>query len=65
MDEISRRYAFRAENGVATWHEVGMWPPITWTDKGEPTNILKHPESWFIATNPHCRPRSASTEAAG
>jgi hypothetical protein len=62
-DSVSQAYAARAENGVATWHEVGMWPPITW-DNGQPRNILRHPSLWFIADNPECRSEPPAEEAS-
>lgn len=53
----AREYAFRIEEGLSNWSEVGMWPPVSYDSSSgalKPILILRDPQLWDRKRNPHC-----------
>lgn len=53
-DPAQRDYATAVESGLATWQEVGMWPPVTYDDRSQPVLVIEREDLWDRATNPQC-----------
>jgi hypothetical protein len=53
-DQISQHYANEVENGLQTWDEVGMWPPVHYDDREKPILVMKDERLWLKTTNPSC-----------
>lgn len=56
-------YAFRTENGLDTWDEVGMWPPVTYDERGRAVNTITDPDLWLKETNPGAYPTKEQRDA--
>lgn len=58
-------YALRCEAGLATWDEVGMWPPVKYDDKHQPIYVIRDPWLWEKANNPRCLVYREDSPAGG
>jgi hypothetical protein len=51
-DSDVRDYARKAENGLATWAEIGMWAPVLYDNKSNANSVLEYPGQWICEHNP-------------
>ena len=57
----ARDYAFKIEDGLATWSQAGMWAPVTY-HRSQAIHTISDPAMWTQATNPGAQ---ATPPAAG
>jgi hypothetical protein len=50
-DQVAAAWAYKAENGVATWLEVKMWKPVSY-NACQPIHIIREPAMWCMEHNP-------------
>jgi hypothetical protein len=51
-------YATKVENGLATWDEVGMWAPVTYSGS-QPVHVIRDPDLWDRQLNSACHTTKA------
>lgn len=59
-NEAAQAYAYKLENGLATWAQAGMRAPVTY-DEAEPTRavtILRDSRMWWLGGAPPVPPRA-------
>ncbi len=54
-NEAARSYAFKVENGLATWEEAGFWKPVVY-DRSQPVHVIRDPAAWSREANPTALP---------
>jgi hypothetical protein len=47
-DKAAAEYAYKTENGLAHWEEVGMKAPVTYDDAGQPVTIERDEAKWIV-----------------